>query len=301
MKTFIAIFALLASISSANASSVFPADTTFRYHNRTVVIKEQPDEMNITVYRHYEDGDTIQSDKIYEGIFIDDKSVERRYENKFDIFVPDIFKPKNRRRFTKSHWAGFGIGFSNMPKGFQFDGEMASALNLSRSLQYNLNIMDSHWCLGNSGISMVTGFGIQFNSMHLQNNRYMEVIDYKTVISTRADELHNSRLHFTYLTFPLLLEVNFPIGFGETIFLNAGVVGKIKTASSSKIWTNENGAERKVKLPGDLNVRPVTFDLVVQAGVGEVGFFASYSPLPVFMQNKGPEANQGTIGLQLYF
>lgn len=129
----------------------------------------------------------------------------------------------------------------------------------------------------------------------------MEVIDYKTVISTRADELHNSRLHFTYLTFPLLLEVNFPIGFGETIFLNAGVVGKIKTASSSKIWTNENGAERKVKLPGDLNVRPVTFDLVVQAGVGEVGFFASYSPLPVFMQNKGPEANQGTIGLQLYF
>lgn len=301
MKTFFAILALLASLSCVNASTFFPADTTFRYQNRTVVIQEQQDEINVSVYRHNEAGDTVKSDKIYEGIFTDDKSVERRYENRFDIFVPDIFKPKDKRKVAASHWAGFGIGFSNLPNGWDFDGELASALNLSRSLQYNLNFFDNHWSLGNNGFSLVTGFGIQFNSMHLETNKYMEVIDYKTVISTSEEALNKSRLHFTYLTFPLLLEVNFPIGCAETIFLNAGVVGKIKTASSSKIWLNENGKERKIKQPGDLNIRPVTFDLLFQAGVGDVGFFMSYTPLSLFLHNKGPEANQGTVGLQLYF
>ncbi|MDD3063821.1 MAG: hypothetical protein PHX50_13510, partial [Massilibacteroides sp.] len=182
-----------------------------------------------------------------------------------------------------------------------FDGEMASSLNLSRSLQYNLNFFDDHWKLGNNGLSLVTGFGIQFNSMHLQTNKFMEVIDYKTVISTSEEKLKNSRLHYTYLTFPLLLEVNFPIGRSETIFLNAGVVGKVKTASSSKIWLSGNGRESKIKQPGNLNIRPVTVDLLLQAGIGDFGIFMSYTPFSVFLQNKGPEANQGTVGLQLYF
>ncbi|WP_294068160.1 hypothetical protein [Proteiniphilum sp. UBA1028] len=301
MKTFFAILVFLASLGYVNASSFFPADTTFHYQNRMVVIREQPDEINVSVYRCNEAGDTIRSNKIYEGIFTDNKSVERRYENRFDIFVPDIFKPKEKRKVAASHWAGFGIGFSNLPNGFDFDGEIASALNLSRSLQYNLNFFDNHWRLGNNGFSLVTGFGIQFNSLHLQNNKYMEVMDYKTVISTSDEVLHKSRLHFTCLTFPLLLEVNFPVGCGETIFLNAGVVGKIKTASSSKIWLKENGKERKVKQPGELNIRPLAFDLLMQAGIGDVGFFLSYSPFTLFLNNKGPQANQGTIGIQLYF
>jgi len=301
MKTFFAIFALLASLSCVNASTFFPTDTTFHYQNRTVVIHEQQDEINVSVYRHNEAGDTIKSNKIYEGIFTDDKSVERRYENRFDILVPDIFKPKDKRKIAASHWAGFGVGFSNLPDGWNFEGEMASALNLSRSLQYNLNFVDNCWSLGDHGLSLVTGFGIQFNSMHLETNKYMEVIDYKTLISNAEEELNKSRLHFTYLTFPLLLEVNFPVGCTETLFLNAGVVGKIKTASSSKIWVNENGKERKIKQPGDLNIRPATFDFLLQAGVGEVGLFVSYTPLTLFLHNKGPEANQGTVGLQLYF
>lgn len=301
MKTFFTILALLASMSCVNASSFFPADTTFHYQDRTVVIREQPDEINVSVYRQNEAGDTIWSNKIYEGIFMDDQSVERRYENKFDIFVPDIFKPKSKRNVAASHWAGFGIGFSNMPTGWDFDGEMASSLNLSRSMQYNLNFFDDHWKLGNNGLSLVTGFGIQFNSMHLQTNKFMEVIDYKTLISTSEEKLKNSRLHYTYLTFPLLLEVNFPIGRSETIFLNAGVVGKVKTASSSKIWLSGNGRESKIKQPGNLNIRPVTVDLLLQAGIGDFGIFMSYTPFSVFLQNKGPEANQGTVGLQLYF
>jgi hypothetical protein len=301
MKTFYTILALLASMSCLKASSIMPTDTVFQYKDRTVVIRDQPDEINVTVYRQNEWGDTISSNKIYEGIFTDGRSVERQFDNRFDILIPDIFKPKAKRNVASSHWAGFGIGFSNMPTGWDFDGEMASSLNLNRTKQYNLNFFDNHWKLGKNGFSLVSGFGIQFNAMHLQKNKFIEVVDYKSVISTSDETFKKSRLHYTFLTFPLLLEVNFPIGRTETIFLNAGVVGKVKTASSSKIWTVENGSERKIKQSGDLNIRPATMDILVQAGIGDFGVFYSYTPFTVFQQNKGPEANQSTIGLQIYF
>lgn len=301
MKTYLTILALLASMSSMYASSFMPADTIFHYQDRTVVIREQPDEINVSVYRQNEFGDTISSNKIYEGIFTENKSIERQFDNRFDILIPDIFKPKTKRNVASSHWAGFGVGFSNLPDGWDFDNEMASSLNHSRSRQYNLNFFDNHWKLGKNGFSLVTGFGIQFNSMHLQTNKFMEVVDYKAVLSTSTETLKKSRLHYTYLTFPLLLEVNFPIGRGETIFLNAGVVGKVKTASSSKIWLTENGKERKIQQPGNLNIRPITADILVQAGIGDFGFFYSYTPYTVFLKNKGPEVNQSTVGIQLYF
>ena len=109
-------------------------------------------------------------------------------------------------------------------------------------------------------------------------------------------------MHYTYLTFPLLFESNWNLGRGSYFFLNAGVVAKVKTASTSRIWWNDdNNREQKTKFPGDLNIRPVTLDLLAQGGVNDFGFFVSYSPFSLFRNNKGPEANQATIGLQLYF
>lgn len=74
---------------------------------------------------------------------------------------------------------------------------------------------------------------------------------------------------------------------------------RYKPASSSKIWLTENEKKRKIKQPGNLNILPVTFDLLLQAGIEDIVFFLSYNPLPILLHNKGPEANQGTIGLQL--
>ncbi len=128
--------------------------------------------------------------------------------------------------------------------------------------------------------------------------------DYTSIITTTAsnEEYRRSRLHYTYLTFPILFESNWNLGGGSYFFLNAGVVAKVKTASSSRIWWNDdNGRKQKTKFPGDLNIRPVTLDILAQGGVNDFGFFVSYSPFSLFRNNKGPEANQATIGLQLYF
>lgn len=304
MKKNAILTALLLPAFYMTASAMVPTDTTFKYNNRKVVITENNDELNVSVYHQTEAGDTVQSQKIYEGIFTDEQSIERRYENSFDISIPDIFKPKKKRRPSRAHWAGFGVGFANLPNGLDFDGELSSIINASRSLQYNLNLIEGSRQLGNSNFTAITGMGIQFNAIHWQNNKAIEVEDYTSVITTAGpgDEYRRTRLHYTYLTFPLLVETNWDFGRGSHFFLNAGVVAKVKTASSSRIWWNdENGQKQKTKFPGDLNIRPITLDLLAQGGFNDFGFFVSYSPFTLFRNNKGPEANQATVGLQLYF
>src|SRR5690554_1011938 len=300
--TSIILFLLTALLTSA--APLFPPDTTFQYNNRKVVIADDNNELSVSVYQLNVQGDTVETDKIYEGIFSDERNIERRYETGFEIFVPDIFKPNKKSCESRSHWAGFGIGFANLPEGFDFDGEFASVLKLSRSRQYNLNLLEGSWQIGNSIFTGITGMGIQFNSLHLQRNKAIEVIDYHSVMTTTdaGEEYNKSRLHYTYLTFPLLIEASWDIGRRSFFFINGGIVAKVKTASSSRVWyDNEHGEERKMRFPGDLNLRPVTCDLLAQAGVNNVGFFLSYSPLSLFNEHRNPKANQATIGMHYYF
>lgn len=291
--------------SSVNlASPVQLDDTTFTYNDKKVIISDDARALNVSVYRLTEEGDSVKSQKVYEGIFTDSTSVERRYENSFEISIPDIFKPKKDRRPSRSRWAGIGLGFIYLPEGFDSGGELTSITNLSRSGQYNLNFIDGTWRIGNSNLSFICGMGLQFNNIHWQNNKAIEVDDYRSVITTTepGEEYRRSKLHYTYLTYPLLFETNWHIGQGSYLFVNAGMVAKIKIASSSKIWWNdENGRKLKTKLPGELNLRPITLDFIVQAGIGDFGFFASYSPFSLFREGKGPKGNQATLGVQFYF
>lgn len=302
-KTAFTIALALLAFGIRAAENV-PNDTIIRYNNRKIVINDNNNETSVTIYQLDEYGDTIHNQKIYEGVFTDGKSVERVYKNSFEISVPDIFKPKSKRRPSRSHWAGFGIGFSDLPDGADFNGELADILNSSRSLQYNLNPVEASWRLGNSNLTAIVGMGIQFNSLYWQKNKAIEVIDYQSVITTTepGKEYRKSRLHYTCLTFPLLFETNWTLGGSSHFFVNGGVIGKIKTSSSSKAWwTDENGRNQKTQFPGELNIRPVTLDLVFQAGVNDFGFFLTYAPFKLFRGDKGPDANQAVAGLQFYF
>lgn len=303
MKQLIIVLFFLVSLL-ATAKNYELRNDTIIHKNKKIVIDDSNNDIKIDIFSINAEGDTIYNEKIYEGVFVGDKSVEKEYNNSFTVSIPDIFKPKDKRRNTRlHHWNGFGVGFSNLPKGFDFDGEMASIVNVSSSLQYNFNFAVVVFDFGKSNFRGNTGMGIQFNSIHFQSNKAIEVVDYKSVITTTevGHEYRNTRLHATYLTFPLLVETSFPVSRHTHIFVNGGLVLKAKTASSSKVWKDVDGKKQKTKMPGDLNLRPVTFDILLQAGINNCGIFASYSPLNLFMNNKGPKGNQATIGLQFYF
>ena len=304
MKQLIIALLLLIPILTMASDFEIPKDTIIYHNNNKIVIKDSLNNINVDIYSVNAKGDTICNEKLYEGVFIGEKTVEKEYNNSFTIFIPEIFKPKDKRDRDGIHWNGFGVGFSNLPEGFNFNGEMASIVRVSSALQYNLNLAVTAFNFGKSNFKGISGMGFQFNSIHFQKNKAIEVQDYKSVLTTTdiGSEYINSRLHYTYLTFPFLIETTFPVGkHSKYIFINAGIVLKAKTASSSKVWSKVDGEKRKTKMPGDLNLRPLTFDILLQAGINRWGIFASYSPLNVFMNNKGPKGNQATIGLQFYF
>lgn len=304
MRKITSLFFFLLSALYLTAAPLLPPDTVIHYNNCKVVIMNNNEQLNIEVYQLNETCDTVVMRKIYEAEYSDKRNIERRFETGFEILVPEIFKPGRKKYETRSQWSGFGMGFANLPEGSDFDGELASVLRISRSRQYNLNMLEESWPIGNSIFTGITGMGIQFNSIHLQRSKAIEVVDYHTVITTTepGNEYNKSRLHYTYLTFPLLVQASWDLGKDSFLFINAGVVAKVKTASSSKVWfDNDRGREQKMKMPGDLNIRPVTFDLLAQAGINDVGFFASYSPMSLFNRHRGPKGNQVTIGMNLFF
>jgi len=49
-----------------------------------------------------------------------------------------------------------------------------------------------------------------------------------------------------------------------------------------------------------MNLRPITMDFLVQAGYGCIGFYAKYSPIEMFGNNKGPKIQPVSIGLHLH-
>lgn len=95
-------------------------------------------------------------------------------------------------------------------------------------LLYNLNLIEGSQRIGNSNFTTISGIGIRFNSVHWQNNKAIEVQDYTSVITTTEPNCmyKKSRLHSTYLTFPLLFETNLNAGGCLYFFLNAGAVAK---------------------------------------------------------------------------
>jgi hypothetical protein len=135
---------------------------------------------------------------------------------------------------------------------------------------------------------------------HLIGNHYFQEKDDYTHLMTAPDEwiLKKSKLGITTLNVPLLIEMKTR---NNACYLSAGVEGSFKTASSSRIaYTNEKGRKQAEKVDQGMTLRPVTCNIVVQAGTRNLGVYARYSPVTLFEKNKGPELYPLSIGLMLY-
>lgn len=292
MKTTTLIIALLLPAFYLAAQTTVTTDTTFRYNNRSVVVNEKNNEINVSVYRLNAQGDTIKSEKMYEGIFTDNREIERSYENSFEITIP-ILKSKSKRKKNTSHWAGIGFGRP------YFSDDLKDAVRVNRSIQWNINAIETSINLWNTGLTFISGLGYQINNIRLQPNTIIRNIDNVSVIShTNVDEDYSrTNMHYSAFTVSILLEGNFRLNHRQRLFINGGIVSKINT--KTELNTIIDG--KRTKLTRDINIFGEGVDLLVQAGVNHIGFFASHSLTPVFEFNKGTKGRQTTIGLQFYF
>ena len=273
-------------------------DTTILLNNKRIDILETEDRLKVKVYELTADGDSVESEKIFEGIYKDGKSYEtRRHMKSITIPVP------NWNNDYDPHWAGFGVGFANFADASlsinDVDGVM---LNSGKSLDYNLNLFEKAYAFSPYRWAVVTGVGMRWTRYSLDNNQHFMEKDGVTSLFPAPDGVNyiSSKLGTTHITIPVLLEWQSPRK-NTQLFFSAGLVGSIKTWSSSKVvYRDSNDDKHKKKLDSGMNIRPFAVDVLLQGGIGSIGVYARYSPMTMFEKGKGPDVHPVSILLQFH-
>lgn len=303
MKKFI-LLAFLAFPAFLMAAETAPSDTTIYVNGKKLVIKENDEKIKIKVYEQTAKGDTLENDQIFEGIYRDGKSTERRMSNSINIPIPKLGSGHSySNRIKDPHWAGFGMGFASFSDG-KMNVNNVNGVDLisSRSKEFIVNFYERAWNISKCGLAIVSGTGFRFDSYHFDGNKALIEVNGVTELRTApaGGRYDDSKLHTSYFTIPLLLEYQKKISHTGPLYLSAGVVGNVKLCSSSKVKLNDQSGSHKEKLGSDLNIRPVSMDFLVQAGVGCFGMYARYSPQTLFEGGKGPGIHPVAIGLILH-
>ena len=294
MKRLILIMATCLPVMGLLAAEVepMPADTIITLEKKRIEVKDNGDRMKVRVYELDENGEAVDDEMVFEGHYRDGQSYERRKH----IKTLNIPVPTWDRDFA-AHWAGFGMGFNS------FDGDDVS-LRKGKSLEYNLNFMEFSFPFSRYNWALVTGAGLRWNRYRIDENAHFQEVDGVTQLVPAPEGVvyKKSKLNMTSLTIPVLLEWQTPKKRHKPrFFVSGGVVGVIKTTSSSKVvYDDERGKTRKQKMDGGMNLRPVTMDLLFQAGVGCIGAYFKYSPIEMFESKKGPALHPVSFGLQLH-
>ena len=294
---------ILCNIIKAND---FSDDSTkvFDSGNKRIIVTENTEKqrVDVEVYELQEDDEYESYEKIFEGHYRNGNVNERRkYLMSIDIPSP-ITKKKfdSQRRYRLPHHQGsFSMGFA----GFADKGD-ADDIPLRTGSSPEIGLMMYHKALSlsrNNKWGLVTGLGIRWVRYHLKGNHFFEEENDYTQLITASEDLKfkKSKLGITTLNVPLLLEWKTR---NNGLYLSAGAVCSFKTASSSRInYVDERGRKQKEKVDAGMTLRPVTFDVLVQGGIHDIGIFTRYSPVSIFEKNKGLELYPLTIGFMFYF
>ena len=172
-------------------------------------------------------------------------------------------------------------------------------LNTGRSWNFNLNFLEYGLGFGTDKIGIVTGMGIEwinytFDAPNSITKNEQDVIVELTPQGTGS--VVKSRLNMTYLTVPLLLELQIPAG-KKRIHLSGGLIGGVKIASNTKV--KYEGPKSKEKVKDDFNLAPLRYGVTVRAGYRALNLYANYYFTSLFSGSGNPDLYPFSIGLAL--
>lgn len=307
MKTTLTVLLAIAILSPGKAQN---GDTTnVGIGERSIVkVTENEDGTNVNVNEDLvivdETDDTVKVKLGNKAISI----VEDGNKTHVEIIEKEDFDKHGWKKKTarfKGHWAGFELGLNNW---LDANGQLAGSdpalrymdLNTGKSWEFDLNFMQFSLPFGKS-LGMVTGMGLKWNNYHFDGNNNIMKDPVSGEIIPRYPpagiSYSKTKLNTTYLTIPLLFEVQF--GPKKKGFFGIGVIGDLKLCSNTKLKYYEGGSKQKERAKSDFNLSPLRYHLTARLGYRFVKVFANYSMMPMFKQNLGPELYPITIGLTL--
>lgn len=241
----------------------------------------------------------------------------RRYSinNRYEIIVRNNvkadtttsrYKRKHDKRVRKKNWVGIDL-FQN---GYLTPGNSITlpdfqdymSLNYGlRNLGWNLNLIEKDFRFAKGHLQIVTGLGFSFNSYSFKNKTKLNADTSYTVsypYDTNIDYKKN-KLRESFVTIPLMLELNTSRRDSRNFHIAAGVIGGLKLGASTKqILTVDNHTYKTIR-KDDYNLFPFKLDATVRLGYGPLTLFGTYSLTPLFEMGKGPTLYPFTVGVQL--
>jgi hypothetical protein len=302
------VFSFTALALCSAVACAMPTDTTLVVNSKRIEITESENRMKIKVFEtDGNDGET-ESEQIFEGHYRNGQSREsRKYLREVKVPVPTLNRGEQNGEEFNAHWSGFGMGFANFANRelTQINDVGGISLRSESSLEYNLNLIELATPLSKkANWAIVTGMGMRWSRYRIEGNHYLAETDGITSLhpAPPGADITASKLNITSLTVPLLLEWQLRHRKHAAFFISAGVVGVVKTISSSRItYKDVSNHTQKAKMDRGMNIRPISFDVLLQAGSDFIGVYAKYTPVELFEHGKGPGLHPVSIGMQLHF
>jgi len=244
---------------------------------------------------------------------IQDKNGDEEYESEGDIdesadsWLENLDPEKKPYKDFKGHWAGFEFGLNNyVDKDFSFnripDENEFMDINTAKSWNFNLNFAQYSIGFGTNSAGLVTGMGIEWSNYHFNDTNSIQKLNGVIDALAIQENITKNRLQTTYLTIPLLLEVQlFGKDRDDRFHLAGGIIGGIRLFSNTKTKYIENGRKQKNKVKSDYYLSPLRYAFTVRAGYKAVKLYANYYPVSLFLANRGPELYPVAGGLVISF
>ena len=262
MKRIFFLFLIMTSMTVVAQESI-PQDTTLYLNGRKIIIKEHDGKIKVKMYEAKADNDTIENTQVFEGVYLDGRSIERTTT----VSVPFVKKKKGYYRFDP-HYPAIYFGFNKLASNtFQYSAKVPQLG--SKSWEWGINLFNTGVAITrNNHWGLTTTLGLARIVYKLDDNYGFEKVDGITVCR-QAEDVDYQKSWLRYW--------------------RVGVKSRAKYD------------DKKHTLSSKLNTHPLGMNLLLQAGYGCLGFNARFALTSLFEKNKGPELYPASIGIGWYW
>jgi hypothetical protein len=271
----------------------------------TVILNEEEDKVSIGTDEFIlveEKGDTT-------NIKIGDKGISIVEDDKgTSVKILDNEEKQKKRKKFKGHWAGAEFGFNNfLDEDFSMtrtEDEKFMDLNTGRSWNFNCNFLQYSLGLIKDRFGLVTGLGFEFNNYHFDGDNNIAKDTLGNIVSKEdyPTSLNKSKLTTTFLTVPLLMEVQLlNAKRSKRIHFTGGLITGVKLGSHTKVVYKVDGKKEKDKSKDDFNINPLRYGVTARIGYRQLNLYGNYYLTPFYEKGGNPELYPFTVGLSFLF
>lgn len=223
----------------------------------------------------------------------------------FLIIEDDGIRVERRsRRAFRNNWSGFELGINGYlspDNSFSLQEEARPIeLRYEKSVVVNINFLQQSFPIISNNLGVYSGLGLSINNYRFDNQTRIVHTSDGVEFFEDDDPMRKNKLTLTYLTVPVMMELQTSARRrSEKFHIAGGLIIGTRIGTHAKYVYDDGGKKRKEKDYSNFHVPPFRFDLSGRIGWGRVNLFATYALNDLFKDDRGPELTPFSVGIRL--